>query len=208
MDCHDAKERLRRERNSTAVRRHLSRCPDCRDFSRDLEDGERELSEAFLSILPSPGFEERVAQRVAEREISVRRRPRNLAAAVGVPLLLLLLVGGAYALFPPTTGTPPAPPVVVAREPVVTDPRQENSLELFLWRERSDSETEMLARFAGQSVAVALTGDVETTLLDHWVRGARRVEMRVSPEVPGREIVLLIELLEKAGFSWEIERQK
>ncbi len=208
MDCHDAKERVRRERNSTAVRRHLSRCPDCRDFSRDLKDGERELSEVFLSIPPSPGFEERVARKVAEREISIRRRPRALAAAVAAPVLLLLLVGGAYALFPPTTGLPPEPSAPVAPEPVVTNPQQENSLELFLWRERSESDTEMLARFAGRSVAVALRGDVETTLLDHWVRGARHVEMRVSPEVPGREIVWLIELLEKSGFSWEIERRK
>jgi hypothetical protein len=209
MDCHDAKDRLRRERTSTAVRRHLAHCQDCREFSRDLSDGERELSAAFLSVPPSPGFEERVAQRVAEREISVHRRPRTLLAAAAVPFLLLLAVAVVTSLFPPATGKPPAPPPPPAvPEPVVTDPRRENPLELFLWRERSDSDTELLARFAGESVAVTLAGDVETTLLNLWVRGARRVEMRVSPEVPGREIIELIELLEKSGFSWEIRRKK
>ncbi len=207
MDCHDAKERLRQERKGTAVRRHMDRCSDCREFAEDLGDGGRELGEAFLSVPVSPGFEERVAQRVAEREISIRRAPRALLTVVAVPLLLLLLAGGAYSLFSPPTGRPEAPAPVVL-EPAVTYPRQENSLELFLWRERSDSTTEMLARFAGESVAVSLSKDVETTLFTHYVRGARRVTMRVSPEVPGREIIGLIELLEKVGFSWEIERKK
>ena len=209
MDCHDAKDRLRRERTGTAVRRHLMRCQDCREFSRDLADGERELADAFLSVPPSPGFEERVARHVAEREISVRRRPRRLLAAVVVPLLLLFGIGTAYSLFPPTTGSPPTPPPApMVLEPAVTDPLRENPLELFLWRERSVSDTELLARFAGESETVTLAGAVEETLLKLWVRGARRVEMRVSTEVPGREIIGLIELLEKTGFSWEITRKK
>lgn len=207
MDCHDAKERLKEERKGTAVRRHLDRCTDCREFSRDLADGGRELAEAFLSVPPSPGFEERVSQQVAEREISVRRTPRNIAVAVAVPLIVLLIAGFAYTLYAPTTGQPAAP-VPVVPEPTLTYPRQENLLELFLWREQSDSPTEMLARFAGESTAVLLAGDIETTLLHHYVLGARRVTVRVSPEVPGREIIGLIELLEKDGFSWEIERRK
>jgi predicted anti-sigma-YlaC factor YlaD len=209
MDCHDAKERVREERPGTAVRRHLSRCPDCRAYVRELSGGGRELSQAFLATAPSPGFTERVRRKIEEREIGVSRNSRSRFAAVAVPMVLLTLTGAALFFFRPEAPVAPKPgPTAPAQTAAITHPERENRLELFLWRERSDAETELLVRFAGESVAVKLSAAVEETLRAQYRRGARRVELRVSPEVPGHQLIGLIELFEKLGFSFEIDRRK
>jgi len=213
MDCHEAKERLTEGRGGAALRRHLVACGDCSAFSLELEDGGRAVAEAMLAPTPSPGFEERVARRLGEEEISVPTRsvgPWRLA--LGGLLAAGLLVVGTFLL----TSRPDEAPVGVpeVREEVpsplaaVTEPRLENRLQLWASRVESHGPTELVLRFASESRTVLLDGDLEGALLRAWAHGARRADLTVAHRVPTREVITLIEALEKIGFSYELDRSR
>jgi len=209
MDCHDAKERILEGREGAAVRRHVERCEDCGAYARELAGGGRRIARAFLAVPPSPGFEDRVAARVREREISIRDRARTRPVRVLVAALVPAVLAGVYLLLTAPSEAPPVPsepetiPVIV-----VTEPFRENPLVAILSRDELTGPTQLALDFAGEARALTLPGDLEGELLRAWALGARRVEMTVAPEVPGREIVAAIEAMEKAGFGFELVRLK
>lgn len=209
MDCHDAKERVREERLTTAVRRHLARCSDCTSFVGELDSGGRQIGEAFLAGSPSPGFEDRVAHRLAEREIAVTAGRRRPLVAFLVAALLLLIAGAGYLLMnrgrPVIVAPPSDPPAEVA---VVTRPVEENVLNLLLDREESTSPTRLEMDFAGIREEALLSEDVEDAIFRLWARGARRARLVVGPKVPGRDMFAVQESLEKAGFAFTLSREK
>ncbi|MEN8151480.1 MAG: hypothetical protein ABFS86_16810 [Planctomycetota bacterium] len=212
MDCHEAKDRLVEGRRTAALSRHLERCEDCAAFRREVESGGREVAEAYLARPPSSGFEERVAARLREREISVRPRPARRLAGLLIPAAAILAAVFAWlALIPGPEPVPlpasPEDPTPVARV-VPTEPLRENLLYVTVRRAGLAKPTTLDLSFAGEERDVALSGDAEGEFFRAWALGARTADVTVQPRIPGREICRLIEHLEMAGFSYTITRTK
>jgi hypothetical protein len=211
MNCHDTRERLLERRATAGVRRHLEHCDDCRAYRREVETGGRELAEAFLAVGPSPGFEERVATALRGEETVGGLTPDRLVARILTPALFGLLLVAGYMLMrgdppPAAPGTPPeAPETPVV---VLTQPEFENPLCVTIHRDVPAAPTRLLLSFAGEQWSVDLTGDLERQIFLAWAQGARKAELAIGPEVPGREIALVLEILEKAGFSYRLHRPK
>lgn len=214
MDCHDARERLLEGRESAGVRRHLIRCADCASLRRELEDGGREISETFLEGAPSPGFEERVSARLAEEEITVPIpiRTGSRFAWFLVPAAAVLFAVVAWKLFDtrpaPAPAVKPEPRPAAARPAAVTVPVADNVLTVTLRREQTAGPTLMDGEFAGVERNVTFPTGVEDYLFLAWAQGAREVLIVVAPEVPTRELWSVMEVLERAGYSWAMRRPK
>lgn len=210
MNCHDTRERLLDHRATAAIRRHLARCDDCGHFSREIETGGREIAEAFLATAPSPGFEERVAARIEERELSAATTPSRVLVRLLAPALFSLLIVAGYLLFTQEPPSPDqAPKVTVAKtEVVTTEPERENPLYVMILRDALAEPTRLELSFAGQAWAVDLAADPEREFLLAWARGARDAELVIGPEVPGREITVMLDILERVGFSYRLRRLK
>jgi hypothetical protein len=207
MDCHEAKDRLREKRRTASLDRHVGRCPDCAAFERELRTGGRDLAEAFLASPPSPGFEERVNARLREREIAVPTRPTGRFALLLVPAAVVLLaVAGWRLAFPPPPAEPPPEKTAPVRKVVPTEPRRQNPLYVRIDRVVSNARTELLLSFAGRTRQMSPDGDVENEVLTAWAMGARIAEVTVGRDVPSREVLPIVERLEKAGFSYSLVR--
>jgi len=212
MDCHEAKDRLTEGRRTAALERHLARCEDCAAFLREVESGGRDLADAYLASPPSPGFEERVAARLREREISVRPRSGGRLVRLLVPAAVVLLAVAVWQVVLPEAAPPVLPPPEPDPKPVAevvpTEPLRENLLYVSLHRELSERPTVLSLSFAGELRAVRLDGDVEGEIFRSYAFGARTADVSIGEEIPGREICSLIETLEKAGFSYFLTRTK
>jgi hypothetical protein len=195
MDCHDAKERILEGRETAAVRRHIDKCGDCASFVSELAAGGREISEAYLAAAPSPAFEDRVAARIAEKEITARPAHVGLLARLVAPVLFLGLVLAGYLLF--WSSPPPTQPVADAP-----------ALKISASRKVSEGPTLLALDFAGESRFVPLAGGLEREAIFAWVRGARTVELEVDERVPFREVAEILETLERTGFGYQVSRPK
>ncbi|MHC4471100.1 MAG: hypothetical protein ACYTDY_09340 [Planctomycetota bacterium] len=206
MDCHDAKERIFEGRRTAAVRRHLSKCGDCRDFAGDLETGGREIAEAFLAAGPRPGFEAQVAARLSEEELAATPGPASLTVRlIGLVLFLGLVLSG-YLVVRGARRESPRP--VERASGVVTAPHLDHPLVLAAARDRSDGPTLVSLGFAGETWSVPLSGDVEREVLHAWSRGARTVVVEVTEQVPFPEVTRILGVLERAGFAYDLKRPK
>jgi hypothetical protein len=208
MDCHEAKERLREKRRTASLDRHVARCDDCASFERELRTGGRDLAEAFLSSPPGPGFEERVNVRLREREIAVPTKPAGRFTLVLVPAAVILLAVAGWRIAFPTAPVerPPQEPAAPVTTVVPTEPRRENPLYLRIDRVVSNAGTELLLSFAGRTRQMTPGDDVETEILTAWALGARTAEVTIGPDVPSREIVPIIDRLERVGYSYSLVR--
>lgn len=210
MDCYETKDRLAEKRQTASVRRHVVECEDCASFEREIRTGGRAIAEAYLASPPAPGFEERVFGRLREKEITVRR-PWHAGrfALILAPAAALLLVVIAWQVLAPTNAPVPEPePIAPTATVVPTEPVRENPLFIRLDRLTSDDRTELLLSFAGVTRQVSIAGEVESEVLTAWALGARTAEVTVGVDVPGRDIVKLIALLEASGFAYSIVRPK
>ena len=211
MNCHEAKERLTEGRPAGAVGRHLEACADCAAYARELRIGGREIADAFLASAPSPGFEARVAARLAEPEIAAAARPRRPFAVLAAVAVLLLGGAGIFAFgrgggdaaAPPAPAPAPAAPLVV-----LTEPEHEYPLLLYVERSGTEAETTLGFSFAGAERTVPISAGVEDELLRAWAMGARRAEITVAADVPGREITFVLDGLEKTGYEYQLFRRK
>jgi hypothetical protein len=207
MNCHDARDRLTEGRRTAALDRHLERCEDCRAFGREIRGIGRDVSEAYLAEPPSAGFEERVAARLREREISVRPRLRSRFVLAFSPAVLFAVIFLVWRL---SVGVEPPPPSEADQKVAVvtTDPVTENLLYLSLARPSSEGATLLLLSFAGEEREVELRGDVEGEVFRSYALGARTADVTIGRRIPGNEIKVLIDVLENAGFAYRLTRVK
>jgi hypothetical protein len=207
MDCHDAKERAYEGRRTAAVRRHLEKCADCREFVRELESGGREIADAYLAEGPRPGFGARVAARIAEDELAAAPGPASLAVRLVGLALFIGLVASGYLLFSGSreeTSELSRPAERVA----VTHSDSGHPLFLAAARAESDAPTLVSLGFAGETWSLPLSGDVEREVLHAWRLGARKVLVEVTEQVPFPEVAKILTVLERAGFAYDLRRPK